>query len=149
MVLVTPNNTSFELRSVTVAEGRTYQIQESQYFCKVQVSYTRESVKQLFEEEKEFTIINKSGQVIQETEKIATGMKIKFDDQEYEIAVAGDTNGDGKITITDVAKAQLHFVKLEELTGAYLKAADTNYSADITITDVARLQLVFLGLIQL
>lgn len=123
-----------------------FEIKEEKYFCNVKTLSKKENIKHFWEEEKEFTIINKNGQTLNETENISTGMKIKFDNQEYEISVTGDTDGDGKITILDVAKVQLHCVKLENLEGAYLKAADTDASSDISILDVAQVLLAYVGL---
>lgn len=87
---------------------------------------------------------------LKDSDLITTNSTLKtINNKTYTLVVTGDTNGSGKITITDVAKVQLHFVNLEKLTGAYLKAADMNYTSDITITDLARIQLAFLGLINI
>lgn len=97
----------------------------------------------------EYIIKNKAGETMARDELVGTNTTLSVEGQDYKLVITGDTNGDGRITITDVAKVQLHFVKLEELTEAYLVAADMNKTSDITITDLARIQLLFLGLISI
>lgn len=66
--------------------------------------------------------------------------------EEEKELIIGDINGDGKVTVTDIAKIKLHFIEKEFLTGKELMAADINKDGRITITDVALLKLIFLGL---
>ena len=53
--------------------------------------------------------------------------------------------GDGKITVTDLAKLKLHLIKKELLTGIEFKAADVKMDKDLTITDLAKMQLLLVG----
>ncbi len=53
----------------------------------------------------------------------------------------GDTNGDGKITILDLAKIQMHLLKVKNLSGNNLTAADINLDGKVTIVDLARVQM--------
>lgn len=59
----------------------------------------------------------------------------------------GDTNGDGKITIVDLARVQKHLLKVSTLSGADELAADTNGDGSVTIVDLARIQKHLLKLI--
>jgi len=59
--------------------------------------------------------------------------------------IIGDTNGDGEITIIDLAKVQMHLLKVKELTGNGVIAGDTNNDGDITIIDLAKIQMHLLG----
>lgn len=61
----------------------------------------------------------------------------------------GDTNGDGKITIIDLANVQKHILGIITLSGNNLKGADTNGDNKITIVDLANVQKHLLGLIKL
>ena len=54
---------------------------------------------------------------------------------------AGDVDGDGKITVSDVTVIQRHIAEFFELTGARRSAADTNRDGMITISDVTLLQM--------
>ena len=57
----------------------------------------------------------------------------------------GDVNGDGNVSITDLAQIMLHLVDTERLEGVRFKAADINGDGKVTITDVAQLQLILVG----
>ena len=61
----------------------------------------------------------------------------------------GDTNGDGKITTSDLANVRLHLLELIKLKGDNLKGADTNGDGKITTSDLANVRLHLLGLINL
>lgn len=52
----------------------------------------------------------------------------------------GDTNLDGKITISDVTAIQRHIAELEPFTEAQLTLADTNGDGKVTIGDATHLQ---------
>lgn len=82
---------------------------------------------------------------------VGTGMLIKLivNDQirdELTLAVLGDGNGDGKISITDYTQARLDILGLKSLTGAYKKASDINGDGKISITDYTLMRLDILGL---
>ena len=57
----------------------------------------------------------------------------------------GDTNGDGKLTIIDLAKIQMHLLNKKSLKDNYFKAGDINSDGKITIIDLARIQMHLLG----
>ena len=61
----------------------------------------------------------------------------------------GDIDGDGELTVRDLAKLKLHYVELEFLEGEQLKAADIDGDGEITIRDIAQLKLALVGLIEL
>ena len=63
--------------------------------------------------------------------------------------LCGDTNGDGRISIVDLANVQKHLLGLITLTGDNFIGADTNKSGTITIVDLANIQKHLLGLITL
>lgn len=61
----------------------------------------------------------------------------------------GDTNGDGKISLIDLANVQRHLLGLMKLTGDNFTAADTNGDGKISLIDLANIQRHLLGLINL
>lgn len=75
---------------------------------------------------------------------IVTGDKITIESNNesktYIVVIYGDNNGDGKITILDLANVQKHLLKKSILTGANLTATDTNKDGSITIIDLANFQ---------
>lgn len=58
----------------------------------------------------------------------------------------GDVNGDGKISITDLALVRMYLLDLTSLSGDGYQAADVNNDGKITITDLALVRMHLLGL---
>lgn len=58
----------------------------------------------------------------------------------YTVVIYGDNNGDGEITILDLANVQKHLLKKSTLNGVYAKATDTNKDGQISILDLANVQ---------
>lgn len=85
---------------------------------------------------------------------VGTGMIIKLIkdgnvlDQKT-IALLGDTNGDGEITMNDAAKITSHYLGNTTLEGAFLVVADTNGDSDITMNDASKITSHYLGNIDL
>lgn len=63
--------------------------------------------------------------------------------------MCGDTNGDGKISLIDLANVQRHLLNLINLTGSNFTGADTNGDGKISLIDLANIQRHLLGLINL
>lgn len=76
---------------------------------------------------------------------VGTGMVAVIGNTSYVIAVTGDVNGDGRLTITDVVKLQAHVVGRSTLSGAYGDAGDINKDGNISITDVVQAAQVTVG----
>lgn len=101
--------------------------------------------KQNVEANREITIIDNNGNKLEEDDIIGTGMTVKVGEElEYTLIVIGDINGDGKITITDIAQIKLHLIDKEILTGSNFIAADLNSDEELTVTDLAQIKLIFL-----
>ncbi len=58
----------------------------------------------------------------------------------YNIVIYGDTNGDGKISIVDLARIQKHLLEISKLEGVQKSAADVNRDGKVSILDLARVQ---------
>ena len=65
--------------------------------------------------------------------------------QTLTIVVTGDTNGDGKVTITDMLAVKSHLLGKVKLNGAAAKAADTSGDKSISITDFIQIKAFLLG----
>lgn len=61
-------------------------------------------------------------------------------------AVKGDVNGDGKLNMLDVLKAQRHLLGLETLSGASAAILDINGNGKIDIMDILAMQKDILGI---
>ena len=120
---------------------------EAPYISKIEKETTVVEFKQNVEANREITIIDNNGNELEDDDIIGTGMTIKVGEElEYTLIVMGDINGDGKVTITDIAKIKLHIIKKEILTGTKFIAADLNNDKELTITDLARIKIIFLGI---
>jgi beta-N-acetylglucosaminidase len=84
------------------------------------------------------------------TDCTVTIMTEKEEPKPDEITVTkGDTNGDNKISTSDLANVRLHLLGLITLKDNNLKGADTNMDGKITTSDLANIRLHLLGLITL
>ena len=89
------------------------------------------------------TLKDKDGNVISDENTIVgTGMILQVgENKEYTLIVTGDTDGNGEVTITDLAKIKLHLIEKELLEGSAYKAGDMNNDKNVTITDLAKIKL--------
>lgn len=81
---------------------------------------------------------------------VGTGMTVKLMDgnnvvQTLTVVVTGDTNGDGKSTVTDMLAVKSHLLKKSNLSGAPAQAADTSKDGGISITDFIQIKAAILG----
>ena len=76
---------------------------------------------------------------------LGTGMTIVSEGKTFALIVAGDANGDGRITITDVVSMQSHVVGKKSLDGVYALAVDLNGDGKISITDVVKAARIVVG----
>ena len=63
--------------------------------------------------------------------------------------VKGDTNGDGKISISDLAMIKAKLLGNNNLNGVYLSAADINKDGKISISDLAMVKAHLLGTLKI
>lgn len=97
--------------------------------------------------EQNIKIVNQDGIEMQDGDLIRTGYKILVGENvEYTLIVQGDIDGDGEITVADLAKMKLHLLEKELLEGNSLKAANIDKDKDVTINDLAVLKLTLIGL---
>ena len=89
-------------------------------------------------------VSNASGEKVASNAPLATGMKLVLESgsekQERQIAVLGDVDCDGTISVNDARSALRAAVKLDVLTGVHLVAAKVMGESEVTVSD-ARLIL--------
>ncbi len=83
-------------------------------------------------------------------DSLATGMTVVLMDGDMVketliIVVAGDINGDGRISITDMLAVKSHILGISTLEDAQALAADLSGDGKITITDFVRVKAQILG----
>ncbi len=127
-------------------ESDVYTIDE-EYVSRIVPNTTVSSFKQNIISSQELIITDVNGNIIGENDLVATGMKLKVGaNTEFTLVVTGDIDGNGKITVTDLAKIKMHQVSLNILTGEFEMAADVNGDGSISATDIAQIKLVIVGL---
>lgn len=93
-------------------------------------------------------IKDKNGSV-KSSGQIATGDQIiiKSNNQTvtFKVVIKGDTNSDGKISISDLAMIKAKLLGTNSLNGAYYEAADINKDGKISIADLAMVKAHLLG----
>ncbi len=100
--------------------------------------------------ESEYAAIYKGSTKITGSALVGTGMLACIMNggtvsRSYTIIVTGDTNGDGKINITDMIAVKAHILKKTTLTGVYALAGDVNGDGKINITDFIKIKATLLG----
>ncbi len=85
------------------------------------------------------------------TTSIKTGMSVKLNvggtqRDVLKIAVSGDGNGDGAVTVSDYTLARLNILGLKSLDDIAKAACDVNGDGKVTISDYTSLRLDILGL---
>ncbi|MBQ8518542.1 MAG: hypothetical protein IJ455_02905 [Agathobacter sp.] len=136
--IIDPIPTAITSTKVTVSES-------SGYISKITVGTTVSTLLSYLNEKEYVSIFDKNGSSLSGENMLATGMTAGIVDdgaitKRYTIVVTGDTNGDGKINITDMIAVKACTLKKSDLTGAYEKAGDVNGDGKINITDFIKVK---------
>ena len=100
----------------------------------------------------EYDVINKEGKKLTETDLVGTGMKVvipALNNKTYVNIVRGDLNGDGQVTIGDLARIKKNIIGLNELDELQTKAADLNGDGQVAISDLSKVVKAIIGLIKI
>ena len=95
-------------------------------------------------------ILDETGKNITELEEepiIRTGMKLKLDNgNEYTLAVRGDINCDGKVSLVDLSKIILEYNETKDfrLKGVELYGADLNCDGKVSLVDISQLLVIYM-----
>lgn len=100
--------------------------------------------------EKPYCVIRKNGSNVLSGTLIGTGMNLcvlnnSTVKKSYTLIVTGDTNGDGKINITDMIAVKQSILGKTALSGIQKNAADVNGDGKINITDFIKIKASILG----
>ena len=131
-------------KRITEITSDLYTVEEG-YITRIPEGTTVAEFKEHINPKEGIIVTNKLGEELTEETIIATGMKLKAEELEFELVVIGDVNESGGVTTTDLAQLKLHYIGEEILTGARFKAADIDGNNKITITDLAKLKLMLIG----
>ncbi len=85
-------------------------------------------------------VCDKEGQELGETEVLKTGMKLVLDDnEEYELSITGDVDGDGDADVDDMLEINRHRLidqEEEKLKGIYFDAGDVTEDGEVNQYDM-------------
>ena len=113
------------------------------YVSRIPVDTTVSEFKSNVTSNEELTILDKDGNVLQDEDKLTTGVILKAgEEKQYTLVLIGDINEDGKITITDLVQLKLFTVNLRTPNVVQKMAADMNGDGRISITDLVKLNLM-------
>ena len=90
-------------------------------------------------------IVDKDGNTLGEDDIIGTDMTVKVGSLTFTTIVIGDIDGNGTITVTDIAAIKLHYIDLELLNGIQFVAGDLNNDGKISTTDIAQIKLIYIS----
>ena len=96
-------------------------------------------------DQKEYVAVYDDGVVKSGNTVLATGMQLSIVKdgkayKNYTIVVTGDTNGDGKVNITDMLAVKAHILKKNVLSGVNFSGGDTNGDGKVNITDFIKIK---------
>lgn len=141
-----PKQEKITSKKYTITEGYIERIIPNTSVEQFKANVTLENVTT----DPQIVFTNQEGNTLAENEIVTTGTIIKVGKTlQYTLSVIGDIDGNGKISINDLAKLQLHLIDKETLGGAKLKSADVNNDGKVTITDLAQIKLILIDLLEL
>lgn len=99
--------------------------------------------------EKNYVYVYDKDKKLSKSAIVGTGMTLKLMDgkkviKSVKIIVSGDTNGDGKATITDMLAVKSHLLKKSTLSTTAKKGADTSGDGALSITDFIQIKAYIL-----
>ena len=144
---VTTINVKVQIKRISdVLTSNTLKISETDFnIKKVYPKTTVLNFKKSINSEMEYTILNKSGTELSDSSYIGTGCQVKMkNDKVYTVIVWGDLTGNGKISLTELAKISKIFAEQSTPTDLEKSAIDINMNGKLDLVElaaIARLQL--------
>ena len=130
--------TTLKLDKIT---STIYEVDEENLVIKgIKAKTTIIDLKKKIQNEMEYEIQNKEGNVVADDSKIGTGYKIKMENNKtYTLIVTGDSTGDGEANIKDILAINKHRLNKANLVEEFLEAADVNQDGKANIRDILQI----------
>ncbi len=94
--------------------------------------------------EMEYQILNKKGTELTENDKVGTGCQVKMQNgKTYTIIVWGDLNGDGQISLTELARVSKIYAKKVTPSDLEKSAIDINMNGKIDLSELAAISKMY------
>lgn len=149
----TQNITVTEKLQIEIDNYTEYKEENTSYIKNILPNTTIKEFSEKVKTNGEIKIYKESEEILDKNVKMTTGMKIKvvLDNEqiEYETVVKGDINGDGKISLVDLANLKLSMVGKRTLSTASILAGDINGDGKTSLNDLAKLKMYLVGKINI
>lgn len=142
----------FETEKYTIRDGFILKIRPgiSPIGSKEIKGTTVKEFKENIKTNQKMTFLSNDNKELKDEDVIGTGTVLKLgENQNYTLIVRGDIDGNGKVSVNDLAKLKLHYIEMESLTGNSLKAADIDGNGNVSMIDLAQIKLTLIGLAEL
>ena len=141
---------NFSIYDIETKDYKEQTIGNTNYLGKINVGSKTSQIEKLLKSVENFKITRNGAEIYSNTNRsndqvLATGDKIKFEDQEYTLIVTGDINKDGKSNIVDLARCMKVVLGKKQLDTIEGLAADTNFDGKVSIIDLAKIRKLSLN----
>lgn len=111
---------------------------------KINLKTTVSEFKKNLVSEMEYEILDKKGNKLLDTDKVGTGCQVKMQNEKiYTIIVWGDLNGDGEISLTELARVSKIYAKKVTPSDLEQSAIDINMNGKIDLNELAAISKMY------
>ena len=143
---VTTVKVKVEIKTVSdVITSTTLKVSEDELqIKKINLKTTVASFKQNLVSEMEYEVLDKKGNKLSYTSNIGTGCQVKMQSGKiYTVIVWGDLNGDGQISLTELARVSKIYAKKVTPSDIEKSAIDINMNGKFDLTELAAMSKMY------
>ena len=119
--------------------------ENKKYITKITQNTTIQQLKEKIETNGTVKIYKGDNEITEEEALVGTGMTMQIENENYVLVVRGDINGDGKISLVDLANLKLSMVGKRTLNTASTMAGDINGDGNTSLNDLVKLKMYLVG----
>ena len=119
--------------------------ENKKYITKITQNTTIQQLKEKIETNGTVKIYKGDNEITGEETLVGTGMTMQIGNENYVLVVRGDINGDGKISLVDLANLKLSVVGKRTLNTASAIAGDINGDGNTSLNDLVKLKMYLVG----
>ena len=119
--------------------------ENKKYITKITQNTTIQQLKEKIETNGTVKIYKGDNEITEEEALVGTGMTMQIENENYVLVVRGDINGDGKISLVDLANLKLSMVGKRTLNTASAIAGDINGDGNTSLNDLVKLKMYLVG----
>ena len=134
-----------EKLNINIKTYKTKTKENETYITEIKQNTTVEELKKQIETNGTIKIYKGEEEITDEKAIIGTGMTIQIETEKYTLVVTGDVNGDGKISLIDLANLKLTIIGKKELNTVSTLAGDVNGDDKMGLSDLAKIKFYLVG----